>query len=301
MGKGIFVPYLKKIAKFNQNSAFRYKQLKNKKMKINTQRNGILMLIMILSFLGCKKQRFLKFDNLIRVNVPYQACNNCTVYIGKHDKGKKEIDINDFESNISDYRSLKDNVTGLSSFALRIEWDKYPSIDPTKKLRFLLVDEGGVSSDYSSEGRKIIMQHVDKLKPKYKYFWWEDLFGNDGLLDEYNSSSNNSNSTSSTSNTPLGGKWVQIGACSNSSGQSNYFNFSSSSSGQIGQIDCADACAGGGTFTQFDYSISGSNVTITPKSVSDYCGVSPTLASPFTVPFSISGNILTLDGQDFEK
>lgn len=107
--------------------------------------------------------------------------------------------------------------------------------------------------------------------------------------------------SSSGSNNPLNGKWVQVNACTNSAGGKNYFNFSSSTSGEIGQIDCNNTCSDGGVYTQFDYTTSGSNVSITPKSVSDFCGTSPTLASPFTVPFSISGNILTLDGENFEK
>lgn len=270
---------------------------------IKKRRSIILILLGVLAFASCKKKKFLKFDNIIEISIP-EECNQCAVYIGKHDRGNNDIETEELESNLGDYHTFIDGISGPQQYDLRIDWDDYISyVDPTEKLRFLLIDQGGNPSDpgFSAGGRKIIMQSVKNLKPRGWYFWEiDDTFGEGTRFNEYDKKVPKPDNNSS-SNNPLSGKWNQVGACSNLSGQRNYFNFSSSSSGEIGQIDCADACAGGGTFTQFDYSISGNNVTITPKSVSDYCGVSPTLASPFTVPFSISGNILTLDGQDFEK
>ena len=43
------------------------------------------------------------------------------------------------------------------------------------------------------------------------------------------------------------------------------------------------ACAGGGITTQFSYSVSGSSLSVTPTSVGDYCGNTPTLSVPFSV------------------
>jgi len=97
------------------------------------------------------------------------------------------------------------------------------------------------------------------------------------------------------------GKWTQVGACLNSSGNGNSFTFSSGGSGNVFQADCNNACSGGGVRTNFNYSVDGSSVTITPTSVSDYCGVASNTPSPFTVSWSVSGDILTLDGQDFKK
>ncbi len=269
---------------------------------MNKIRQNSLILILLVSVIsiGCKKQKFLDYDNTIKIRPPYQECQNCTVYVGKHDKGKKDIEIQDFESNYNDYVSLRENIFDKWYFTVRIKWEEhYPNVDPTKKIRFLLIDEGGSGSDYSSQGRKIVMQIVEKIKPKRKLEWGETYFYEDGKLPEYSNSSGNGASTS-TSN-PLLGKWNQVSACTNASGAKNYFNFSTSTSGTIGQIDCNNTCSDGGTFTQFTYSISGSSVSITPQSVSDFCGVSPTLASPFTVQFSVSGNTLTLDGTDFVK
>ena len=97
------------------------------------------------------------------------------------------------------------------------------------------------------------------------------------------------------------GKWNQTPQdCTNSSGEGNSFTFGSSS-GTVFQADCNSTCTGGGISTSFTYSISGSNITISPTSVSEYCGVEADTPAPFTAPFSINGNILTLDGQDFEK
>lgn len=98
----------------------------------------------------------------------------------------------------------------------------------------------------------------------------------------------------------LVGKWQQISACTNSSGEANYFDFNYTY-GTIGQIDCDNSCAGGGVFTSFSYTATENSVSVTPSSVSDYCGVTPTLASPYTVSYSISGDILTLDGESFKR
>jgi hypothetical protein len=99
----------------------------------------------------------------------------------------------------------------------------------------------------------------------------------------------------------LQGRWNQLPTqCTNSNGDGNYFSFSSAT-GVVFQADCNSTCAGGGVSTSFNYSTSGSNVTITPTSVSTYCGETAAAPAAFTVPYSISGNILTLDGQDFER
>jgi hypothetical protein len=98
----------------------------------------------------------------------------------------------------------------------------------------------------------------------------------------------------------LVGKWQQINACTNSSGEANYFDFNYTY-GIVGQIDCDNACAGGGVYTNFSYTATENSVSVKPNSVSDYCGVTPTLASPYTVSYSISGDILTLDGEKFRK
>lgn len=205
-------------------------------------------------------------------------------------------------------------------FSIKIYWKHIHSFNegemkPWKdKMKLILLNENLGLNDpdylYDNLTSPILMKkegeiEVD-LKPKKNYEWDlnDNTFKKTGEKPKktktYYDPTSTSSGTSNNSN-PLNGKWSQVNACSNSAGERNYFNFISSSSGQIGQIDCNNACSGGGTFTKFDYSISGSNVTIIPKSVSDYCGVSPTLASSFTVPFTISGNILTLDGQDFEK
>ena len=108
-------------------------------------------------------------------------------------------------------------------------------------------------------------------------------------------------STTGGGTNSLMGKWTQVGTCTNSNGDGNYFNFSSASTGSVFQADCANACSGGGVSTSFNYSISGTNVTITPTQVSAYCGVQAEVPAAFTVSWSISGNILTLDGQNFSR
>lgn len=211
----------------------------------------------------------------------------------------------DFELNIDNYFLFADNLSTEGDYELRIHWEDYESdLNPTQKLRFLLVDEGANStnSNSSSGGRKMIMQSVKKLVPRGWYFWENDLVYGEGVrFYKYDKKVPSNNSNGNGSSSELSGKWYQVNACTNSAGQKNFFNFSSASSGTIGQIDCANSCSDSGTYTQFNYSISNSNVSITPLSVSDFCGVSPKLASPFTVAFSITDNTLILDGQTFEK
>ena len=205
-------------------------------------------------------------------------------------------------------------------FSIKIYWKHIHSFNegemkPWKdKMKLILLNENLGLNDpdylYDNLTSPVLMKkereiEVD-LKPKKIYAW--DL--NDNTFKEtgekskktntYYDPTSTSSGTSNNSNAIIG-KWVQVTACSNSAGEKNYFNFSSSSSGVIGQIDCNNSCSDGGVYTQFDYTVSGSNVSVTPKSVSDFCGTSPTLASPFTVPFSISGNTLTLDGTEFQK
>ena len=154
----------------------------------------------------------------------------------------------------------------------------YPKENIVGMINFNITDKNGkiheVSMDFNLEGDDIV----------------------DGGTESIISESNSSNSANS-----LSGKWTQVGTCTNSNGDGNYFNFSSSSSGTIFQADCANACSGGGVTTNFNYSISGSNVKITPTKVSNYCGVSSVVPASFTSSWSISGNTLTLDGQDFSK
>lgn len=96
------------------------------------------------------------------------------------------------------------------------------------------------------------------------------------------------------------GKWEQVNGCSNSSGATNYFDFNFTY-GTVGQIDCDSRCSGGGVYTSFNYTVSGGSVRIEPTRVSQYCGVQATVPPAFDATFSISGNILTLDGQQFRR
>lgn len=126
-----------------------------------------------------------------------------------------------------------------------------------------------------------------------------------GATVSWNTASNTANVTGGSGSGSGGdsiiGKWNQVPQdCTNSNGEGNSFTFGSSS-GTVFQADCNSTCAGGGVSTLFNYSISGSNVTISPTSVSEYCGVQADTPAAFTSAFSINGNILTLDGQDFER
>lgn len=262
----------------------------------------ISSVVLLFGTIGCTKKKFLKYNTLLELVVP-ENCQDCILgvimesdnNIGEYDAThlNTELTFNTFIP-IEDYG----NKLSISYDAnnpvqeITINWSEYLDINPSKKLRFILADDFWYT--IFSSGAKIIDQKVKKIRPRKVYRWdpTEGTFKKTGEKTESNNSS---------SNNPLSGKWSQVNACSNSAGEKNYFNFSSPSSGTIGQIDCNNSCGDGGVYTQFDYTVSGSYVSITPKSVSDFCGTSSTLTSPSNVLFSISGNVLTLGGQNFEK
>jgi len=242
----------------------------NKNIIMHKGKLLVFVILTTLTFLtGCRKSRFQKFENIIEILIP-EDCNYCAVYIGKNRDGNKDILVEEFEAYFSNYSVFDYNITASGNRELKIDWSERPYFDPTDKLRFLLVDEGGIPGvdGYSSGGRKMIMQNVKKLKPRGWYTWHMGFFPGEGTqFNEFDKKvpkpEGNTTFGGGEPSNPLSGKWSQIGGCNNTAGERNYFNFSSSNSGEIGQIDCADACIGGGVYTQFDYSISGNDVTIT--------------------------------------
>jgi len=284
------------------------------------KRHGVLILLIALVFLGCRKKRFINYDTIIEIVIP-KDCDSCVFGIVSDDKIDQfsNIDIwtDDYILSSNNFTVIEENLSfdNTDMHEVTLKWSEFlnntqinlddddiefdPDHDPTRKLRFILVNNYydtyfDNNFEYQSNG-KVVGNTTKRIKPRKVYRWnpEEGTFKKTGEKTLKNEESSPSNS--------LSGKWIQVNACSNSAGEKNYFNFSSSSSGTIGQIDCNNSCNDGGVYTQFDYTVSGSNVSITPKSVSDFCGTYPTLASPFTVPFSISGNVLTLDGENFEK
>lgn len=100
----------------------------------------------------------------------------------------------------------------------------------------------------------------------------------------------------SNNNNPLIGKWYQTPqSCSNSSGERNFLHFKSNGTLTVFQADCNSACSGGGVSIYMDYEISGNKIIHTPKSVSEYCGNQAQTPSPFTVSYTISNGVLTID------
>jgi len=111
-----------------------------------------------------------------------------------------------------------------------------------------------------------------------------------------------SGSGSNPDGNPLLGRWDQIPVvCTNANGDGNFFNFSSATSGIVFQSDCNNICMNGGVITEFNYQISGNSLTITPTDVSSCAGEEVEVPPAFTSTWSISGSILTLDGQEFER
>ena len=117
----------------------------------------------------------------------------------------------------------------------------------------------------------------------------------------WNTINNAATVTSSSSSNGLVGTWIRVDGCSNSSGTKDSFTFSSGGTGNLFQVDCNGACSTGGVRTNFNYAISGGSVSITPTSVPLSCGVSVNVPAPFTLSWSISGDILTMDGVKWKR
>jgi hypothetical protein len=284
-------------------------------MKMAKKNNLILILmssvVLLFATIGCTKKKFLKYNTIIRLvlDKDFDDYHKLGVLIYANTEDIEDRGDYLVVSSGWDVRHELDFDDSEQVIEIEINWEDTEHnnrIAPEKKISlYSCYDNYWTDKDnrhmwggaYDSE-EEIYAETEIRLKPRRVYEWnlSTNEFKDTGEKTDKKETSSNSNSSN-----PLSGKWVQVTACSNSAGEKNYFNFSSSSSGVIGQIDCNNSCSDGTVYTQFDYTISGSNVSITPLSVSDFCGISPTLASPFTVPFSISGNTLTLDGTEFQK
>lgn len=104
-----------------------------------------------------------------------------------------------------------------------------------------------------------------------------------------------------TSSNGITGKWMNLSACSNANGESNYFEFFPSGSGHSFSADCNNSCQGFGIDFYYKWSTSGSTLTIQYNSVGDYCGVSSTTPSPDNLTYSLNGNILTINGIKYTR
>jgi len=110
------------------------------------------------------------------------------------------------------------------------------------------------------------------------------------------------NNGSGGSDASIVGKWMQTNSCSNVDGISNTWEFFSNGTCKFFAADCNSVCAGYGFFIDLDWSVSGSSLTTQQTAVGTYCGNTvPPKADPVTDSYSIDGNILTLNGNTFEK
>jgi len=109
-----------------------------------------------------------------------------------------------------------------------------------------------------------------------------------------------SSGTSNNSNAIIG-TWMLLNSCTNANNESIWFNFSSSGSGQSFSADCNNACPGNGVKFYFNYTSTSSTINVNWTSVDDYCGVVSDTPSPVIYTYSLSGDILTIDGLDYQK
>lgn len=97
------------------------------------------------------------------------------------------------------------------------------------------------------------------------------------------------------------GSWEESNpSCTNSSGDGAIYQFSNST-GSIFVADCNNYCTGLGYYLYFTYSISGSTINFTFTSNSGYCGDPGIVPGPSSGSFTLSGDILTMNGVSFDR
>lgn len=102
-------------------------------------------------------------------------------------------------------------------------------------------------------------------------------------------------------NNALVGKWANKAGCKNKNGEYSYFLFSANGSGDFFNSDCNSACAGYGIMFHFNYTVSGNTLKLNFTKTDDYCGRSVDTPSPEDVPYTLSGNTLTMNGVSYTK
>ena len=189
-----------------------------------------------------------------------------------------------------------------------VEWDSNnEDIKPWKnEIKFILTNDNVDvwEADFSnhSEFVKKEGEISVKLKPKKIYNW--DLVSNSitetGEKSNKNDTYFETEESGSSSGNSLSGKWMRTNSCTNSNNESTWFNFGSTT-GQSFSADCNSACTGLGVKFYFSYTYTSNSILITWTSVDDYCGVSSDTPGPETLSYTLSGDILTINGQDYQK
>lgn len=86
------------------------------------------------------------------------------------------------------------------------------------------------------------------------------------------------------------GDWIRTTGCPNGAKMTEVFK--SDGTGYVTVPDCNRTCAPYEYTMTFNWSVSGSNLTIAYLDVSEYCGVKQPSPGTFTVDYAVSGNNL---------
>ena len=280
----------------------------------------LILLLVMLSFLGCKKKRFEARNTIIRLILPsgYEDFFKIKELFFTENKSLEDdgsVVEMEGDYNIYQFSGFKDIDFNSAEDVIEIEinWEDYDntsnaSIDPWKKMYFALLrseywtEEGVKTLFTTADGNgggfyEIVAEQSVKLKAGRIYEW--DIENNE-FIDTKEKTDKKNNSSSSSEGNGISGKWMLMGACVNANNESTWFNFESGS-GQSFSSDCNSACAGLGVKFFFDYTITNSSINITWTSVNDYCGVSSDTPAPETLTYTLSGDILTINGQNYQR
>jgi hypothetical protein len=188
---------------------------------------------------------------------------------------------------------------------------EYKNTDPKKEVTMVMYDYPSWSGEYDYRGEDYHVAEVttSDLKPGYWYKWEtaEKTLENIGKIKkrirdyEKEQKELEKENIENNSSNPLVGKWMQMNECSNSSGESNWFIYNSDGRGQNKMVDCNSLCTGGGIKLYFNYTVSGNSINMNWTAADDYCGIENKIPSPTTYTYSLSGDILTINGLQFKR
>jgi hypothetical protein len=284
---------------------------------------NILLVLIAFSFLGCRKTRFENRNTQIIVTVEGDADYLKFAKFMMANMKKVEDDGEDVSvSNSSDNLLILDfdPVSETETLVITIDWEdlevessdiyNYTGFRPWKPM-FLslcaseyytedddramsLISLSGLGSGFGASRYGIMNEVEVKLKPGHIYAWntKDNTFEDTG---------EKTDKKSKDGSDQLVGSWKEIEGCSSPSGKNNTFTFSSGGGGNFFNVDCDAVCPGSGVNFGFSWKVNDSNLSLNYTTVSEYCGVQADVPSPDSFSYSISGDILTVQGIDYQK
>ncbi len=278
----------------------------------------ILVILLAFSFLGCRKARFEKRNTQIIVTVEGDAdyvkfAKFVMVNAKKLNDDGKLISVDNYNQNvvILDF----DPTSETQTMIITLDWEdigisngEKSGFKPWKPLFLALcaseyytedddraMEFANLTMGYYNSSKYGIMNEIEtKIKPGHIYAWNTK----DNTFEDTGDKTDKKDKDGSGK---LVGTWKEVSGCSAPSGKKNTFTFSSGGSGTFFNVDCNAICSGSGVNFGFKWDADDSNLALNYTSVSEYCGVQEDVPDADSFSYSISDDILTVQGIDYKR